>query len=157
MAKKKKTALKPVARGFATTSVPKKVVDIEEPPPEDEASLTAGTSEVEEGSADPGAQSAKAPEAEEWDPEKVEEQSLQNLVDKLQEKTEKDVVRMVKVGICVFLVCAVSLNIVCRRWRPTGDSLRPCRFSTWIRRWLIGSSLWSRTVLQRTVRDSDSS
>ncbi|KAK0465179.1 P-loop containing nucleoside triphosphate hydrolase protein [Desarmillaria tabescens] len=97
MAKKKKTQVKPVARGFATTSVPKKVekvVESEEvvdslpatelPPEQPEAQEV-----VKKGG------SEKVP-VDEFDPEKVEEQSLQNLVDRLQEKTEKDIVRTVK-------------------------------------------------------------
>jgi ATP-dependent RNA helicase DHX29 len=100
MAKKKKTTLKPVARGFATTSVPKKVVEaVEDIAQEEQASTDVGVSEVEEGNVEAAAQPAKAAEAEEWDPEKVEEQSLQNLIDKLQEKTEKEVVRTVKVNL----------------------------------------------------------
>lgn len=104
MAKKKKTQLKPVARGFATTSLPKKVV----PAQEEEETTSCAT--PEQGGVTPesgsGAEAAlpngpgeqiKAQAPDEFDPEKVEEQSLQNLVDKLQEKTEKDIKRTVKV------------------------------------------------------------
>jgi ATP-dependent RNA helicase DHX29 len=99
MAKKKKTQLKPVARGFATTSVPKKVVPVEE---DTEAPTSATGSSMEEDvpRIDNGSisniTSAQA-QADEFDPNKVEEQSLQNLVDRLQSTTEKDIIRTVKV------------------------------------------------------------
>lgn len=94
MAKKKKTQLKPVARGFATTSVPKKVVPVEE---EEIDVPIAGTDLeetkiTEEGSKD-GPVTAQGGAESEFDPDKVDEQSLQNLVDKLQEKTEKEIMR----------------------------------------------------------------
>lgn len=92
MAKKKKTQLKPVARGFATTSVPKKAVQpveaVEEGNTADDEPLMA---EVEE-SIQPV---ASHNQSDEFDPEKAEEQSLQNLVDRLQERTEKEVTRSV--------------------------------------------------------------
>lgn len=99
MAKKKKTQLKPVARGFATTSVPKKVVQEEEPPGGADPVASAG----EESAPGPGVlgngigPEPVAPVVEEYDPDKAEEQSLQNLVDKLQDKTEKEIVRTIKV------------------------------------------------------------
>lgn len=97
MAKKKKTQLRPVARGFATTSVPKKVIppqltlDEQLPQTEDDADnedtllaadgIRDGDTIVHELSNDG------------FDPEKVEEQSLQNLIDRFQEKTEKEITR----------------------------------------------------------------
>lgn len=97
MAKKKKTQLKPVARGFATTSQPKKVV-----PPPDELEPTSEANAVDTESTPVDSVGAATPvtsqePVDDFDPEKVEEQSLQNLVDKLQEKTERDIVRTVKV------------------------------------------------------------
>jgi ATP-dependent RNA helicase DHX29 len=94
MAKKKKTALKPVARGFATTSVPKKVEPQDEPEPEstslvDEVTATSNEAQAQDtgtGSALPGTASLTP-----------EDQLLQDLVDKLQEKTEKEIVRALKV------------------------------------------------------------
>ncbi|KAE9410967.1 hypothetical protein BT96DRAFT_244345 [Gymnopus androsaceus JB14] len=100
MAKKKKTQLKPVARGFATTSVPKKVVEAEV---EDTSSAAASIDEarveeeqvVENGNiSGPGAPEQTVQD--EFDEAKIEEQSLQNLVDKYQEKTEKEIVRSIK-------------------------------------------------------------
>lgn len=99
MAKKKKTQLKPVARGFATTSVPKKAASVEE---DTELSVSvAGCLEEEAPLADHGTISGSTTlvqtAVDEFDPDKVEEQSLQNLVDRLQTTTEKDIVRTVKV------------------------------------------------------------
>ncbi|KAG5648098.1 hypothetical protein DXG03_007133 [Asterophora parasitica] len=97
MAKKKKTQLKPVARGFATTSVPKKVTQAEVL----EAENGVSDAVVEEVKADlwkgkTAAAVVPTAPSDEFDPDKVEEQSLQNLVDKLQEKTEKEITRTVK-------------------------------------------------------------
>ncbi|EJT99916.1 P-loop containing nucleoside triphosphate hydrolase protein [Dacryopinax primogenitus] len=95
MAKKKKSALKPVARGFATTSVLKKVVPIEEP--ESEPDALADVADKSTSSAIGGVNGVTVvPVVEEFDPAKAEEQSLQNLVDKLQEKTEREVMRALK-------------------------------------------------------------
>jgi ATP-dependent RNA helicase DHX29 len=98
MAKKKKTQLKPVARGFATTSVPKKVVQPEDQPdsPEDAGTVDGETHNIEDARWT-GDGTGVQPHAVEFDPDKVEEHSLQNLVDKLQEKTEKEIVRTIKV------------------------------------------------------------
>jgi ATP-dependent RNA helicase DHX29 len=95
MAKKKKTQLKPVVRGFATTSVPKKVV-LEETAEVDGKASSAEEekSTVEDGPKVDGVVTQAAND--EFDPEKVEEQSLQNLVDK-QDKIEKEILRSVKV------------------------------------------------------------
>lgn len=113
MAKKKKTQLKPVARGFATTSQPKKVV----PPPE-EPEVTPEASTIDTEPAPTDSAGAATPitsqdPVDDFDPEKVEEQSLQNLVDKLQEKTERDIVRTVKVRLCRgFIGCTVALYVI---------------------------------------------
>lgn len=99
MAKKKK--LQAIARPFATSSVPKKIV----PPPsveEDEkapeaqslasSSIVQGTSlDSEKRNTEASASSAAS------NAEKAEQQALQNLVDKLQEKTEKEINRTLKV------------------------------------------------------------
>jgi len=88
---KKKKALKPVARGFATVSVPKKP-----PPPEQPLDTAADTVDA------PGAQSPDTPAASVASPETdlaaLEESALQVIVEKFQDKTEKDTVRSVKVG-----------------------------------------------------------
>lgn len=98
MAKKKKSQLKPVARGFATTSVPKKVVENEQNGDDtitDTAAEEPPTSDVSHPSTAAHVQS-DAPQDHSFDPDKVEEQSLQNLVDKYQEKTEKETLRTIK-------------------------------------------------------------
>ncbi|KAI0335964.1 P-loop containing nucleoside triphosphate hydrolase protein [Cubamyces sp. BRFM 1775] len=91
--KKKKTQLKPVARGFATTSVPKKVVEApKEPEPAAPATDTLDASEVQKGTDGSGQPSGAAtgPALSE------EDQALQNLIEKFQDKVEKEVVRTVK-------------------------------------------------------------
>jgi ATP-dependent RNA helicase DHX29 len=107
MAKKKKSQLKPVARGFATTSIAKKVVQLEA---EEELAGEAFADTVEEktqkekNEEKAGGPSPVQDEADESNPEKVEMQSLQNLVDKLQERIEKEVSRTLKVGfVYIFL------------------------------------------------------
>lgn len=98
MAKKKKSQLKPVARGFATTSVPKKVVENEQNTDDTIADTTSEetpTIDASNSSTVAPVQS-DAPQDHSFDPDKVEEQSLQNLVDKYQEKTEKETLRTIK-------------------------------------------------------------
>lgn len=89
MAKKKK-ALKPVARGFATVSVPKKPIPSEQPG--STAERAEDTSSVQ--NSDTLTASVAPPEP---DPEILEENALQAIVEKFQDKTEKDIVRSVKV------------------------------------------------------------
>ena len=112
MAKKKKASLKPVVRGFATTSVPKKIVPVEGDPdaePSVAGSVDEEVAKSENGSTCTSATPAPAP-SDEFDPDKVEEQSLQNLVDRLQTTTEKDIVRTVKVRMthCLWTLCLCS-------------------------------------------------
>jgi len=89
MPKKKKTQLKPVARGFATTSQPKKIVLLEDAS-EDVSGRSSG---VEEGSTTCGDKLSgeDLPTHPGFDSSKAEEGSLQHLVEKLQDKTEKEV------------------------------------------------------------------
>jgi ATP-dependent RNA helicase DHX29 len=95
MAKKKKTQLKPVARGFATVSVTKKVVpgeteaEIAVPPPAEGQSTPEPTdtaSQLLTGGSQDGSHSDQA-----------EERSLQNFIDKYQDRVEKEIVRTLKV------------------------------------------------------------
>ncbi|KAF7303327.1 putative helicase C15C4.05 [Mycena kentingensis (nom. inval.)] len=95
MGKKKKSQLKPVERGFATTSVPKKVVVEEKIAEDTKSSDGASVEDVHEIILPPNAVPAPVTSSEEFDPDKVEEQSLQNLVDK-QEKIEKEISRSSK-------------------------------------------------------------
>lgn len=97
MAKKKKSQLKPVARGFATTSVPKKVVENEQ----NTDDMTTNTTAEEAPTSDTlhptvAHVQSDVPQDHSFDPDQVEEQSLQNLVDKYQEKTEKETLRTMK-------------------------------------------------------------
>lgn len=94
MAKKKRTQLKPVARGFATTSVPKKVVQAVEA--EASTSDTSQPEVLEDVVASTSGDTLQS-QTEEYDPDKHEEMSLQLLVDKFQDKIEKEVVRTIKV------------------------------------------------------------
>ncbi|KAJ6621236.1 P-loop containing nucleoside triphosphate hydrolase protein [Mycena sp. CBHHK59/15] len=95
MAKKKKTQLKPVARGFATTSVPKKVA-LEDAVEVDSHSASAEEEKLTAEDVPNVNGIATQAAGDEFDPEKVEEQSLQNLVDK-QDKIEKEISRSVSV------------------------------------------------------------
>ena len=95
MPKKKRTQLKPVARGFATTSVPKKVLS---DPIVDACPATS--SPIQFAPEDQSTDTVKGLDTttttaanEEFDPDLVDEQSIQNLVDKFQEKTEKEIIR----------------------------------------------------------------
>ena len=101
MPKKKKTQLKPVARGFATTSVPKKVLP--DPIPD---TCPATSSSIQSAPEDQPTDTVKSlgtttASNEEFDPDLVDEQSIQNLIDKFQEKTEKEIVRYHPSHLCV--------------------------------------------------------
>jgi ATP-dependent RNA helicase DHX29 len=106
MAKKKKSQLKPVERGFATTSVPKKptVIDAELAPQTGDMSHKSAraldgdsSSKVDMTDSTVNAISSVPFDGSKYDAEKAEEQSLQNLVDRYQEKTEKEITRSIKV------------------------------------------------------------
>lgn len=94
--KKKKTRLKPVARGFATTSVPKKVLPPSEPvddavgdtPNADSQSQVKESTSNVEAQQQPGAMSVSTGLG-------GEDLASQTLVDKFQEKTEKEISRYV--------------------------------------------------------------
>jgi ATP-dependent RNA helicase DHX29 len=118
MAKKKKSQLKPVARGFATTSIAKKVVQSEAEEEVGGDVVADKTDEIQKvrnegtiGGPFPGQD-----EADDFDPEKVETQSLQNLVDKLQERVEKEVSRTLKVG---FIFCFLGSPYLCQVFRAS--------------------------------------
>jgi ATP-dependent RNA helicase DHX29 len=98
MAKKKKTQLKPVARGFATTSVPKKTVAAEaDVLPNDVLVVDPEYSSPNDGTQDASGDSV-VPSHAESDRDTAQDATLQNLVERLQEKTEKEVTRTIKVG-----------------------------------------------------------
>ncbi|KAJ1041518.1 hypothetical protein NDA11_000066 [Ustilago hordei] len=111
MGKKRPTLKGTVQRGYATTSTPKKVQD---PPPAAAAKKPATTKTANSAAAvdyekindeslavnlsaakSTGAD-GKPGGADHFDPEKEEEQALQNLVDKLQDRVEKEVSRQHK-------------------------------------------------------------
>ena len=137
--------MKPVARGFATTSVAKKV-EVQEDAVEDPASIL-DTNEEASASADnassPGQQSIPKAGLSE------EDQILQSHVDKYQNRVEKEVTRAIK-------VCSLC-SAPCR-WRELMTALRAklrqssrsdvlqklFRILTWIPRTLIGFSSWLR-------------
>lgn len=113
MGKKRPTLKGTVQRGYATTSTPKKV---QEPPPA--AAKKLGTSTTTKASSSAAAvdyekvneeslaenlsasksvgADGKPSDPEFFDPEKEEEQALQNLVDKLQDRVDKEVSRQHK-------------------------------------------------------------
>lgn len=93
MPKKKKTQLKPVARGFATTSVPKKVLQDPVLDTCPTPSSSVQSSKEDQPTDTVKGSGATATSNEEFEPDLVEEQSIQNLIDKLQEKTEKEIAR----------------------------------------------------------------
>ncbi|TFK30567.1 pre-mRNA-splicing factor ATP-dependent RNA helicase prp22 [Coprinopsis marcescibilis] len=93
--KKKKTQLKPVARGFATTSVLKKVVPlpveaIDIAKAENVAAIDA------QSAADNGQKNCMNSQAIKPEPMDPEAQASQALMEKYQEKTEKEITRTVK-------------------------------------------------------------
>jgi ATP-dependent RNA helicase DHX29 len=89
--KKKKTQLKPVARGFAVTSIPKKAPPESPPTSQDEGESPPLESPQQVARPDGPV------EDEAISRQRAEDQSLQVLVEKLQERTEKEIVRTVKV------------------------------------------------------------
>jgi ATP-dependent RNA helicase DHX29 len=88
MPKKKKTPQKPY-RGFAVTSIPKKAPP--EPTPQDDSDAKV------EPAVSHTAQTHELVEDETLSRQNAEERSLQDLVDRLQERTEKEIVRTIKV------------------------------------------------------------
>lgn len=90
--KKKKTQLKPVARGFATTSVPKKVVPgpVEDLQARNE--VTGSNSTLPSEAADP--RQPGPPESTRIsNPVDLEQRASQSLLEKYQERIEKDISR----------------------------------------------------------------
>lgn len=83
---KKKLSLKPQNRGFATTSLPKKAAPPSAPPPAHSPPAPP-----------PPALPSSPPPPADWEHEEsAEEVALQGLVDRLQDKAEKEVARIVK-------------------------------------------------------------
>lgn len=104
MAKKKKTALPTVNRGFATTSQPKKPEPIApEPAPTEEAVVQAVAGEGPNSGTQNGTEGEKKPGDEDWDDEsKLEDAVYQGYVERLQDKGDREVARILKV--CLTLI-----------------------------------------------------
>lgn len=100
MAKKKKSQLKPVVRGFATVSQAKKVVPAEVEQ-EKELSTPAGDQLSVEALNTPPLAVPRGI-SDDSDPEQAAMQSLQNLIDTYQDRVEKEILRTLKV--CAGLV-----------------------------------------------------
>ena len=98
MPSKKRKAQKPTNRGFAVTSIPKKAPPAEPTPQNDsDAKLEHAPAEVSHTT-----QTHELVEDETHSRQNAEERSLQELVDRLQERTEKEIVRTIKVrGSCM--------------------------------------------------------
>lgn len=90
------------ARGFATTSIPKKAAPepAEDPSPatasgEIPASANGLSSDIVHAS---GNGDGRKPDENQFDPEAVEEQALQTLVDKIRPQADKEIARTIKVN-----------------------------------------------------------
>jgi len=100
MAKKKKTQLNPVARGFATTSQPSKraIAEAQEAAAiarrEATAASTSEPTPDQTASATPDGEPSVATESKELD---VEEQTWQDMVDRWQNKTDREIARTIQV------------------------------------------------------------
>jgi ATP-dependent RNA helicase DHX29 len=93
MPKKRKTQQKPIHRGFAVTSIPKKAPPAEPTPQDDsDAKVESASTEVPHTT-----QTHELVQDETFSRQNAEERSLQELVDRLQERTEKEIVRTIKV------------------------------------------------------------
>ncbi|EAU92844.2 pre-mRNA-splicing factor ATP-dependent RNA helicase prp22 [Coprinopsis cinerea okayama7 len=94
--KKKKTQLKPVARGFATTSVPKKAVPtattVEEPAP----TIEGKSNDIPNATGDGVEKPTSLPGPFSPDPVDVQHQASQAIMEKHQEKLEKEITRTIK-------------------------------------------------------------
>ena len=118
MAKKKK-GLAPVNRGFATTSQPKKAVPVIEEAPQAEEPAINESDNLKDGTPGGGVKGgdqkngtaadgkAAATGEDDWENEfELEEGIYQGYVERLQEKGEKEINRIVKV--CGFIVLAIQ-------------------------------------------------
>lgn len=96
MAKKKKSQLKPVARGFATTSVAKKVAPEVQDDANEASTSIPGTDneEASDSTANYAGSGQKIPISSGLS---EDEKILQSYVDKYQDRVEREVTRAVKV------------------------------------------------------------
>lgn len=96
MPKKRKTQQKSIHRGFAVTSIPKKAPPEPTPKDDSDAKVESASTEVSHT-----AQTHELVQDETLSRQNAEERSLQELVDRLQERTEKEIVRTIKVRACM--------------------------------------------------------
>src|SRR5229473_4194689 len=124
MPKKKKTQQKPIPRGFAVTSIPKKAPP--EPLPQDDSDAKVTVeSALPSATVSHPAQTHELIKDETLSCQNAEERSLQELVDRLQERTEKEIVRTIKVR-DTYERCRRGLKLI---WRPTQTIETERRFS----------------------------
>lgn len=173
MAKKKKTALKPaVNRGFATTSTPSKRPDqsrpqtsqstsgTNTPTDEEKRNIAQAIEEIVVGgdvnrSKDDTDPRMGMGEGAQFDPEKEEEQALQNLVERLREKVDKDVARVWKVS-AVKGGLRVDGHMHANEYVSRGSSLTVDRRNSfqslrWTRNYRRRSSLSSIQLAKRSL------
>ena len=135
--KKKKTQLKPIVRGFATISVPKKAV---EPPkdPETSPDLKDNPSTKSNGHSTDAVVTPQAANGASVPALSTTDQTMQNFIDKFQDKVEKEIVRTVKASllVCVF---GLSVDAYARLYIRRGVSRIPSSVLTWIQLSLIAS------------------
>lgn len=96
MVKKKKTQQKPIYRGFAVTSIPKKAPPEPISPDDSDAKVVSPSADISHT-----AQAHDLVKDETLGCQNAEERSLQELVDRLQERTEKEILRTIKVRGCL--------------------------------------------------------
>jgi ATP-dependent RNA helicase DHX29 len=101
--KKKKTQLKPVARGFATTSVPSKKAVAET----DISSKVQGSEQLENTDEDQMEKHSNEPQTGSLPPE---QEILKTIADKWQDKTEREINRVLKVGKTEFVTTRLDID-----------------------------------------------
>lgn len=117
MAKKKKSQLKPVARGFATTSVAKKVEPEPEVDPAEESPAAPGANAGDPSGLSAADNSSTQPDSLSTQ-FNAQEQALQDLVDKFQDRVEKDITRAIKVIHTIRYSRFVYLTHFCNTYSP---------------------------------------
>ena len=135
MAKKKK-GLKSTNRGFAVTSIPKKAPPEPTPQDDSDAKVECASAEVSHTT-----QTHELVEDETLSRQNAEERSLQELVDRLQERTEKEIVRTIKVRECKYERLSQLIQCI-RPSKRKDDILIVFRCWIWMRVLLAGSWKW---------------
>jgi ATP-dependent RNA helicase DHX29 len=101
--KKKKTQLKPVARGFATTSVPSKKAVAET----DISSNVQGSEQLENTDENRIERHSNEPQTGSL---LAEQEILQTIADKWQDKTEREINRVLKAGETEFVTTRLDID-----------------------------------------------